>query len=40
LQPSEQGFLHVENLKMNGQNCQAKEVETILEVTLPAAIKP
>jgi len=39
LGPTEQGFLHVENLTMNGKSCISEEVGTILEVQLPEPIK-
>ena len=40
LQPNEIGFLHVTNLKQDGVIATAKEVETILEVTLAKPILP
>jgi len=40
LQPDEIGFLHVSNFKQDGENAIAKEVETILEVTLAKPLLP
>jgi len=40
LQPNEIGYLHVSNFKQDGENAVAKEVETILEVTLVKALLP
>ena len=40
LQPNEIGFLHVSNLKQDGLVATSKEVETILEVTLPKPLLP
>lgn len=40
LSKDEQGYLHVNNLKINGQKCAIKEEGTILEVTLAQAILP
>jgi hypothetical protein len=40
LSPSEIGYLHVANLKQDGVSVTAKEVETILEVTLSKPILP
>jgi hypothetical protein len=40
LSPSEIGYLHVSNFKQDGENAVAKEVETILEVTLAKPILP
>jgi hypothetical protein len=40
LQPNEIGYLHVSNFKQDGENTFAKEVETILEVTLAQPILP
>ncbi len=40
LQPNEIGFLHVSNFKQDGLNAFAKEVETILEVTLAKPLLP
>ena len=40
LQPNEVGFLHVSNLKQDGLVATCKEVETILEVTLPKPLLP
>ncbi|HSF54269.1 MAG TPA: M1 family metallopeptidase [Algoriphagus sp.] len=40
LKPEEIGFIHAKSLKMNGKAVQFKEVETILEVTLPEPILP
>lgn len=40
LKPEEIGFLHVNNLKMNGKEVEFKEVETILEVKLSEPILP
>jgi hypothetical protein len=40
LKPNEIGFLHVSNFKQDGISAVAKEVETILEVTLAKAILP
>ena len=40
LKPNEIGFLHVLNFKQDGVVAVAKEVETILEVTLAKAILP
>ena len=40
LQPNEIGFLHVTNFKQDGVNAFAKEVETILEVTLAKPLLP
>lgn len=40
LNPNEIGFLHVLNFKQNGVIAQTKEIETILEVTLPQPILP
>ena len=40
LKPNEIGYLHVSNFKQDGENAVAKEVETILEVTLAKPILP
>jgi hypothetical protein len=40
LQPNEIGYLHVSNFKQDGVTAVAKEVETILEVTLAKPILP
>jgi hypothetical protein len=40
LQPNEIGYLHVSNLKQDGEIAITKEVETILEVTLVKPILP
>lgn len=40
LQPDEIGYLHVKNLKMNGEEVKSTEVGTILEVDLPEPILP
>ena len=40
LQPDEIGFLHVSNFKQDGISATAKEVETILEVTLATPLLP
>jgi hypothetical protein len=40
LKPNEIGFLHISNFKQDGISAVAKEVETILEVTLAKAILP
>lgn len=40
LQPNEIGYLHVSNFKQDGENATAKEIETILEVTLVKPIFP
>lgn len=40
LKPSEIGYLHISNFKQNGITTTAKEVETILEVTLSKPILP
>jgi hypothetical protein len=40
LTEDEQGWLKVMDLKMNGKNCTYEVSGTILEVTLPKAIKP
>ncbi|WP_395043485.1 M1 family metallopeptidase [Flavobacterium sp.] len=40
LLPHEIGFLHISNFKQDGENAIAKEVETILEVTLAKPILP
>lgn len=40
LQPNEIGYLHVSNFKQDGENAVAKEVETILEVTLAKPLLP
>ena len=40
LKPNEIGFLHVFNFKQDGVVAVAKEVETILEVTLAKAVLP
>ena len=40
LQPNEIGFLHISNFKQDGVIANAKEVETILEVTLVKPILP
>ena len=40
LQPNEIGYLHVSNFKQDGVSATAKEVETILEVTLAKPILP
>lgn len=40
LQPNEIGFLHISNFKQDGVSAIAKEVETILEVTLSKPISP
>ena len=40
LQPNEIGYLHVTNFKQDGQTALAKEVGTILEVTLAKPIVP
>ena len=40
LKPNEIGYLHVTNFKQDGVATQAKEVETILEVTLSQPILP
>jgi uncharacterized cupredoxin-like copper-binding protein len=40
LQPNEIGYLHVTNFKQDGVNAFAKEVETILEVTLAKPLLP
>ncbi len=39
LDPSQQGYLHVTKLTMNGKPVEFKEVGTILECVLPEAIK-
>lgn len=38
--PQEIGYLHINNFKQNGLEAQTKEIETILEVTLPQPILP
>ncbi len=40
LQPNEIGFLHISNFKQDGLSANAKEVETVLEVTLNKPILP
>ena len=40
LQPNEIGYLHVSNFMQDGVSAEAKEVETILEVTLAKPILP
>lgn len=40
LKPDEIGYLHVSNFKQDGVNAVAKEVETILEVTLNQPLLP
>ena len=40
LKSDEIGYLHISNFKQDGQNATAKEVETILEVTLAKPILP
>lgn len=40
LLPNEIGYLHISNFKQDGQSAVAKEVETILEVTLAKPILP
>ncbi|EAZ83178.1 M1 family metallopeptidase [Algoriphagus machipongonensis] len=40
LKPNEIGYLHVNELTMNGKKVDFEEVETILEVTLPEPILP
>jgi len=40
LQPNEMGYLHISNFKQDGITAVAKEVETILEVTLAQPILP
>ncbi len=40
LQPNEIGYLHISNFKQDGEAAFAKEVETILEVTLAKPILP
>jgi len=40
LLPNEIGYLHISNFKQDGQSAVAKEVETILEVTLANPILP
>ena len=40
LQPNEIGYLHISNFKQDGVTAIAKEVETILEVTLAKPILP
>ncbi len=40
LQPNEMGYLHVSNFKQDGVTAVAKEVETILEVTLAKPLLP
>ncbi|HCQ14316.1 M1 family metallopeptidase [Flavobacterium sp.] len=40
LQPNEMGYLHVSNFKQDGVAAVAKEVETILEVTLAKPLLP
>lgn len=40
LKPDEIGYIHAKSLKMNGKSVQFKEVETVLEVTLPEPILP
>jgi hypothetical protein len=40
LQPNEIGYLHISNFKQDGQSAVAKEVKTILEVTLTKPILP
>lgn len=40
LSPEEYGYLHVQNLLVNGESAQIREVGTILEVDLPAPILP
>lgn len=40
LSKDEQGYLHVKNIKLNGQKCTMKEEGTILEVTLSQPILP
>lgn len=40
LQPDEIGYLHISNFKQDGVSATAKEVETILEVTLAKPILP
>ncbi len=40
LQPNEMGYLHIANFKQDGIPITAKEVETILEVTLSKPILP
>ena len=40
LQPNEIGYLHISNFKQDGEKAIAKEVETILEVTLAKPILP
>ncbi len=40
LQPDEIGYLHVSNFKQDGEIAHAKEVETVLEVTLAKPLLP
>jgi uncharacterized cupredoxin-like copper-binding protein len=40
LKPNEIGYLHISNFKQNGVSAVAKEVETILEVTLNEPLLP
>lgn len=40
LQLNEMGYLHVSNFKQDGENSIAKEVETILEITLAKPLLP
>jgi hypothetical protein len=40
LKPNEIGYLHISNFKQDGQNALAKEVGTVLEVTLAKPILP
>lgn len=40
LLPNEIGYLHISNFKQDGESAKAKEVETILEVTLAKPILP
>jgi hypothetical protein len=40
LKPNEIGYLHISNFKQDGQNSLAKEVGTVLEVTLAKPILP
>ena len=40
LQPNEMGYLHISNFKQDGVTAVAKEVETILEVSLAQPILP
>lgn len=40
LKPNEIGYLHIANFKQDGQNALAKEVGTVLEVTLAKPILP